>query len=191
MIKNNLNVLLIVSIGFMAVVSGCIAGQNSKVSETAKLIPTAQLTEAKYLEDCITTPYTDKYGNYISDTQNTTPCNLVSIEFINHNEESNIFSLDGVSIVTKDGRQLYTINEMGIVDEVNGRVISVVKNKEVCNQNTFFKLIPGEYQNVTICYPLVRKEDNPILYMKVRNNNNEQKEFIFDLTSYQIPIIIK
>lgn len=192
MIKNDSNVFLIISIGLIAIVSGCIGGQDSKVSETAKPIPTVQttaiqtavqtagyqiqVTEAKNLQGCV------------FKKMQMTPCTLVSIEFSNNNKESINFYLNKEAIVTNDGKQL-----VGIIDD-RGTSIN-----PTCNfPHPSFELFPGARKNIDICYPSVGEQDNPILHIGVLINNKpgtdirsaEQKEFKFDLTPY-LPIIIK
>lgn len=192
MIKNDSNVLLIISIGLIAIVSGCTGGQDTKVSEMVKPIPTVQTTAIP------TAVQTSGYQIQVTEAENLqgcveqelqmTPCTLVSIEFSNNNKESVNFDLNKDAVVTKDGRQL-----VGIIDD-RGTGIN-----PTCNYpHPSFELFPGARKNVSICYPSVGKQDNPILYIGVLINYKlgtdirsvEQKEFKFDLTPY-LPIIIK
>ncbi len=216
MIKNDSNVLLILSVGLIVIVSGCTGGQDSNrpiptVQTTA--IPTSvqtsglqvQLTEVKYLGDCIqTTVVTGRtlqkrandpvgYGDYVATTSVTnTPCIMVNIE-INNNGESSNFYLNKEAIVTRDGRQLISIDEIyQIGDEANGGMISEIN--EACGNHplSYFDLFPGARKTVNVCYPSVGKQDNPILYIGISINSvtsdqryhTEQKEFKFDLTPY-------
>jgi hypothetical protein len=101
------------------------------------------------------------------------PCILVNLDFKNDQNESLTFELTGRTIVTKDGKQLDKYGGLYNTKQLNG----------LCDTANFFKLFPNANKKVGVCFPIVSKNDAPVMYLGV-NANGKQKEHNFDLTSY-------
>lgn len=51
-----------------------------------------------------------------------------------------------------------------------------------CYTENFFKLFPNANKKVGVCFPVVSKNDGPVMYIGVKANGKE-KEHNFDLAS--------
>ncbi len=175
------NIIVIAAIGLAVLFAGCTGTQETKISETAK--PTAveqtpvqttagqtpavqasgyqiQVTEVKTLQDCIV----------YSGTKQS--CSLVNLEVKNNNMRSSDVKILKNSIALNGGKTLEKYeNEAGL------------SNLCVRLTEMEFKLNTNTNQNVGMCYPSLKKSDNPVLNVEVMING-ERKEYPFDLTKY-------
>lgn len=168
--ENDSKILLIISIGLIVIVSGCIGVQDSKISESIPNVLTSQnsgyqvkVTETKYLDNC-----------YI-ETKNykQAPCLFINLYFENNKDEKIDFDIISDAIVTKDGEQLKRYkSEFQLCDSC------------IRYTGTNFELFPNSHKNVGMCYPLVSETDNPKLYIELLINQNEKKEYSFDISPY-------
>lgn len=101
------------------------------------------------------------------------PCILVNLDVKNDQNESLTFELTGRTIVTKDGKQL----------DKYGGFYNTKQLNALCDTANYFKLFPNANKKVGVCFPIVSKEEAPIMYLGV-NANGKPKEHNFDLTSY-------
>ncbi len=120
------------------------------------------ITEAVILKDCF---------DISLDTKS--PCLLVNLDIKNNQNDSITFELTGRTIVTKDGKQL----------EKYGGLYSTRQLNPKCDTENFFKLFPNADKKVGVCFPIVRKDEEPVMYLGV-TANGKQKEHNFDLASY-------
>jgi hypothetical protein len=121
-----------------------------------------QVTEVKYLKDCIQVSI-DKRDS----------CILVNLEMRNNHSERIDFEMMGKAIVTKDGRQLERYGGLYNTKELNG----------LCDTDVYYKVFPGARTVTGMCFPMVGKGDEPVLYIKM-SANGKWKEHNFDLTPY-------
>ena len=101
------------------------------------------------------------------------PCILVNLDIKNNQNDSVTFEITGRTIVTKDGKQL---------DKYGGLYNTKQLNSQ-CDTENFFKLFPNADKKVGVCFPVVSKNDAPVMYIGVKANGKE-KEYNFDLTQY-------
>ena len=120
------------------------------------------LNEARILKDCFDISLDAK-----------SPCLLVNIDIKNDHNDSVTFEITGRTIVTKDGKQL---------DKYGGLYNTKQLNSQ-CDTENFFKLFPKANKKTGICFPVVSKNDGPVMYIGVKANGKE-KEYNFDLTQY-------
>jgi hypothetical protein len=120
-----------------------------------------QLIEVVNLKECVNNSFDKKE-----------PCTLVNLDLKNRQNDSISFEFTTRTIVTGDGKQL----------EKYGGLYNTRQLNALCDTPNFFKLFPDANKNVGICFPLVTKEDSPVMYISV-NANGKQKEYSFDLKS--------
>ncbi len=120
-----------------------------------------KLIEVAELKECIDNSFDTKQ-----------PCFLVNLDLKNRQNDSITFELTTRTIVTGDGKQF----------EKYGGLYNTKQLNEKCDTPNFFKLFPNANKNVWICFPLVTKEDHPVMYISV-TANGKLKEHSFDLTS--------
>ncbi len=120
------------------------------------------LNEARILKDCFDISLDAK-----------SPCILVNLDIKNNQNDSVTFEITGRTIVTKDGKQL---------DKYGGLYNTKQLNSQ-CDTENFFKLFPNANKKVGVCFPLVSKNDGPVMYIGVKANGKE-KEYNFDLAPY-------
>lgn len=101
------------------------------------------------------------------------PCMLVNLDIKNGQNDSITFELTGRTIVTKDGKQLDKYGGMYNTKQLNNQ----------CDTANFFKLFPKANKNIGVCFPVVSKDDAPIMYLGV-TANGKQKEHNFDLSTF-------
>ena len=121
-----------------------------------------QILDAVNLKDCV--------ENSLDSKQ---PCFLVNLDMKNSQNDSITFEITTRTIVTGNGKQL---------DKYGGLYNTRLLN-ELCDTPNFFKLFPNANKKVGICFPMVTKEDDPVLYVSV-TANGKQKEHSFDLSPY-------
>ncbi len=119
-----------------------------------------KVTDVRLLKDCIQESFDTKES-----------CLMVNVEIKNNNSESVDFDVAGKTIVTKDGRQLERYGGLYNTKELNG----------LCDTDSYYRLFPNARRSVGMCFPLVGKSDEPIVYFRVIANG-KQKEHRFDLT---------
>jgi len=100
------------------------------------------------------------------------PCLLVNLDLKNRQNNSIAFELTTRTIVTGNGKQL----------EKYGGLYNTRQLNALCDTPNFFKLLPNANTNVGICFPLVTKEDQPIMYISLMANG-KPKEHSFNMTS--------
>jgi len=120
------------------------------------------INEARILKDCFDISLDAK-----------SPCVLVNLDIKNDHNDSVTFEITGRTIVTKDGKQL---------DKYGGLYNTKQLNSQ-CDTENFFKLFPNANKKTGVCFPVVSKNDGPIMYIGVKANGKE-KEYNFDLTPY-------
>jgi hypothetical protein len=120
-----------------------------------------QLIEVVNLKDCV--------DNSLDTKQS---CLLVNLVLKNKKNDSVAFEFRTRTIVTSDGKQL----------EKYGGLYNTRQLNALCDTPNFFKLFPNVNKDIGICFPLVSKEDHPVMYISVMANG-KQKEHSFDLTS--------
>jgi len=101
------------------------------------------------------------------------PCLLVNLDIKNNQNDGITFELKGRTIVTRDGKQL----------EKYGGLYNTRQLNSFCDTENFFKLFPGANKKVGVCFPVVRKNEDPVIYIEV-TANGKQKEHNFDLSPY-------
>ena len=121
-----------------------------------------QVIDAVNLKDCV--------DNSLDSKQ---PCLMVNLDMKNSQNDSITFEITTRTIVTGNGKQLDKYGGMYNTRQLN----------ELCDTPNFFKLFPNANKKVGICFPVVTKEDDPVLYVSV-TANGKQKEHNFDLTPY-------
>ena len=121
-----------------------------------------QVTGVKYLKDCIQISI-DKRDS----------CILVNLEMKNNYSERIDFEIMGKAVVTKDGRQLERYGGLYNTKELNG----------LCDTDVYYKVFPGVRTVTGMCFPVVNKDDEPVLYIKI-SANGKWKEHSFDLVPY-------
>ncbi len=101
------------------------------------------------------------------------PCLYINMGIENNRKESVSLKIDSATLVTKDGKQ---IENTGGSDPTPSYVYGI------------FRLFPNAKTNFTRSFPIVYKNDNPVLYIgliEVRTNEEAvTKEYTFNLTSY-------
>ena len=100
------------------------------------------------------------------------PCILVNFDIKNNQNDSVTFEITGRTVVTKDGKQF---------DKYGGLYNTKQLNSQ-CYTENFFKLFPNANKKVGVCFPVVSKNDGPVMYIGVKANGKE-KEHNFDLAS--------
>jgi len=100
------------------------------------------------------------------------PCLLVNLDLKNSQNDSIAFEFTTRAIVTGDGKQL----------EKYGGLYNTRQLNALCDTPNFFKLFPNANKNVGVCFPMVTKENHPVMYISVMANG-KLKEHSFDLTS--------
>lgn len=120
------------------------------------------ITEAVTLKDC-----------YEISLDTKSPCLLINMNIRNNQNESITFELKGKTIVTKDGRQLDKYGGLYNTKQLNTK----------CDTENFFKLFPNADKKTGICFPPVRKDEDPVMYLGI-TANGKQKEHNIDLTPY-------
>ena len=120
-----------------------------------------QLIEVVNLKDCV--------DNSLDTKQS---CLLVNLVLKNKKNDSVAFEFRTRTIVTNDGKQL----------EKYGGLYNTRQLNALCDTPNFFKLFPNVNKDIGICFPLVSKDDHPVMYISVMANG-KQKEHSFDLTS--------
>jgi hypothetical protein len=118
-----------------------------------------QLMEVVNVKECV--------DNSLDSKQ---PCILVNLDLKNKQNDSIAFEFRTRTIVTGDGKQL----------EKYGGLYNTRQLNTLCDTPNFFKLFPNATKNVGICFPMVTKEDRPVMYISVMANG-KQKEHSFDL----------
>ncbi len=121
-----------------------------------------KLVDASNLKNC-----------FESSPDTESPCLLVDLDIRNNQDDSITFELTGRTIVTGDGRQLDKFGGLYNTRQLNSK----------CDTENFFKLFPKASKKVGICFPSVRKNENPVMYVGI-TANGKQKEHNFDLGSY-------
>ena len=121
-----------------------------------------QVTEVKYLKDCIQVSI-DKRDS----------CILVNLEMKKNYSERIDFEIMGKAVVTKDGRQLERYGGLYNTKELNG----------LCDTDVYYKVFSGARTVTGMCFPIVGKGDEPVLYIKM-SANGKWKEHNFNLTPY-------
>lgn len=121
-----------------------------------------QVVNAAVLKDCFDISLDAK-----------SPCLLVNLDIKNNQSDSITFEITGRTIVTADGKQL----------DKYGGLYSTRQLNSQCDTENFFKLFPNANKKVGICFPIVSKDEIPVMYMGV-TANGKQKEHNFDLTRY-------
>lgn len=146
-----------------------IAGELSKAVSGAagnfsKPLPNyeLQVTDVRYLKDCIEMTIDRKES-----------CLLVRLEMINNYSERIDFEMIGKAIVTKDGRQLERYGNLYNTKQLSG----------LCDTDVLYRVFPKARTVTGMCFPLVGKEDEPTLYVKI-SANGKWKEHNFDLMPY-------
>ncbi len=143
-----------------------VAGDLSKIfdmmmGKISKPPPDYELhvTEARYLKECIEITIDKKE-----------PCLFVNLEIFNNHSERVDFEMAGKTIVTGDGKQIERYGGLFNTKQLNGE----------CDSSVYFKLFPNARTNTGLCFPIVDKSDDPVMYIKMIANGN-QKEHNFDL----------
>lgn len=121
-----------------------------------------RVLDAVNLKDCV--------DNSMDSKQ---PCLLVNLDMKNAQNDSITFEITTRTIVTGNGKQL----------DKYGGLYNTRQLNEFCDTPNFFKLFPNANKKVGICFPMVTKEDDPVLYVSV-TANGKQKEHSFDLVPY-------
>lgn len=121
-----------------------------------------EVTEVRYLKDCIQVSI-DKRDS----------CLLVSLEMRNNHSERIDFEMMGKAVVTRDGRQLERYGGLYNTKELNG----------LCDTDVYYKVFPGARTATGMCFPMVGKGDEPVLYIKM-SANGKWKEHNFDLAPH-------
>ncbi len=121
-----------------------------------------RVTEVKYLKECIEIAI-DKEE----------PCHLVNLEMFNNYSERVDFEITGKTIVTKDGKQIERYGGVFNTKQLNGQ----------CDSSVYFKLFPNARTTTGMCFPLISKSDDPVMYIKLLANG-KQKEHSFELAPY-------
>lgn len=121
-----------------------------------------EIIEAVKLKDCVQNSFDNKDS-----------CLLVNLDIKNDENDSVSFEITERTIVTKDGRQIEKYGGLLNTRELNG----------LCDTPNYFKLFPNANKKVGICFPEVRKDEMPIMYIGVTANGKRQ-EHSFDLTSF-------
>src|SRR5450759_2065604 len=103
-----------------------------------------QLIEVVNLKECVDNSFDKKE-----------PCTLVNLDLKNRQNDSISFEFTTRTIVTGDGKQL----------EKYGGLYNTRQLNALCDTPNFFKLFPNANKNVGICFPLVTKEDHPVMYV--------------------------
>ncbi|CAG0978353.1 hypothetical protein METP3_01921 [Methanosarcinales archaeon] len=120
------------------------------------------INEARILKDCFDISFDVK-----------SPCMLVNLDIKNNQNDSVTFEITGRTIVTKDGKQL---------DKYGGLYNTKQLNSQ-CDTENFFKLFPNANKKTGVCFPVVSKNDGPVMYIGVKANGKEN-EHNFDMTPY-------
>jgi hypothetical protein len=120
-----------------------------------------RLSDVKNLKECVDDSLDTKKS-----------CILVNLDLTNRQNDSIAFEFTTRTVVTGDGKQL----------EKYGGMYNTRQLNELCDTPNFFKLFPNANKNIGICFPLVTKEESPIMYITVMANG-KQKEHSFNLTS--------
>lgn len=120
------------------------------------------LSETRILKDCFDISFDVK-----------SPCILVNLDIKNNQNDSVTFEITGRTIVTKDGKQL---------DKYGGLYNTKQLNSQ-CDTENFFKLFPNANKKTGVCFPVVNKNDGPVMYIGVKANGKEN-EYNFDLAPY-------
>ncbi len=118
-----------------------------------------QLIEVVNLKECVDSSLDKKQ-----------PCLLVNLDLKNRQNESIAFELTTRTIVTGNGKQFEKYGGMYNTRQLNA----------LCDTPNFFKLFPNANKNVGICFPMVTKEDHPVMYISLMANG-KLKESSFDL----------
>lgn len=121
-----------------------------------------QIIEAVKLKDCVENSYEFKDS-----------CLLVNLDIKNDENDSISFEITERTIVTKDGKQIDKYGGLLNTRELNG----------LCDTPNFFKLFPNANKKVGICFPAVRKDEMPVMYIGV-TANGKRTVHTFDLTSF-------
>jgi hypothetical protein len=100
------------------------------------------------------------------------PCILVNFDIKNNQNDSVTFEITGRTVVTKDGKQF----------DKYGGLYNTKQLSSQCYTENFFKLFPNANKKVGVCFPVVSKNDGPVMYIGVKANGKE-KEHNFDLAS--------
>jgi hypothetical protein len=188
-IMKSIYIILFISI-LLVIISGSIgsvvekSGINGIVEKILKLNNDAYLEIIRVYNDFVDKNF--KPPNYdvrIIDVTNLkdcfdislnakSPCILVNFDIKNNQNDSLTFEITGRTIVTKDGKQFDKYGGLYNTKQMNGQ----------CYTENFFKLFPNDNKKVGVCFPVVSKNDGPVMYIGVKANGKE-KEHNFDLAS--------
>ena len=100
------------------------------------------------------------------------PCILVNLNIENNQNDTVTFEITGRTIVTKDGKQL----------DKYGGIYNTKQLNSQCDTENFFKLFPNANKKLGVCFPVVSKNDSPVMYIGVKANGKE-KEYNFNIAS--------
>lgn len=121
-----------------------------------------RIIDAAILKDCLDSSLDAK-----------SPCLLVNMNIENNHSDSITFEITGRTIVTGDGKQLDRYGGLYNTRQLNSQ----------CDTSNFFKLFPNANKKVGVCFPVVSKDEIPVMYIGV-TANGKQKEHNFDLAPY-------
>jgi len=107
------------------------------------------------------------------------PCLFVKIQVKNNHGNSMHFTLRKHAIVTADGTQYGKY--AGYFGTGGGLYEPCMNSLDLIGLG--FELFPGAKKEINLCFPLVTKEQQPILYIGLEENGN-LREFKFDLADY-------
>jgi len=169
--------------------SGCIEKENGKITinldkiketdfEKAK-IPTLKPYELRIVEVRVEPKCLQKISEY----NKYDPCLFIKIEIENNQDKSRHYAIVKHAIVTKDGQQFgkYT----GMMGFGGGLYEPCQESLDIFGEG--FELFPGAKKETNLCFPLVSKNQSPILYIGIAEGigeNRKLKEFSFELSEY-------
>ena len=179
MIKSK-NIMLIAVIGLIVILSGCIGGQEKKVTETVSPTPVqttivqttapqapqapyqVQVTEVRTLSDCIKSPYSSEIK----------PCTLINLQIKNNNVKSLDFKLVKEEVVAKNSMVL------------PGKYDKEVGLNDLCTTQAGAEFILTENTEkiVGFCHQTINNADEPTLKIEALINGL-RKVYEFDVTS--------
>ncbi len=155
-------------LGIIVILSaGCIAEnfKLEKLSKSAQYDIHIQNVRKEY--DCIV-------KNFMVEM----PCTLVEIEFQNKIDKDIHIAIRKLAIVTSDGSQY------GIYSIFSGLLNELCRESYNDLQDGFY-LFPGAKKDIYLCFPVIKKDKEPILYLEVHKDGNIQN-FKFNLTKYLV-----